>query len=278
MTRVPIEPGFTLNVETAGSGPALVLLHGFTGSARAWGEFGERLAGHLTTIAVDIVGHGESDAPDDLEHYRMERAIEDIVTAVTRLGFERPHWLGYSMGGRTALQLANAYPANVRSLLTIGASPGIECVEDRVARVSSDELLARGIERDGVEAFIDYWEAIPLFASQRALPEAARARIREGRLRNRVTGLANSLRGMGAGAQTALHDRLATMTMPALIMAGALDTKYVETGALLAESMPNARFAAIPGAGHAAQSERPAEAAALVLDFIQTLESESPNG
>lgn len=278
MTRIALEPGFGLNVEVAGAGPALVLLHGFTGSARAWGEFGDLLAMHFTTVAVDVAGHGLSDAPAELEHYRMERVIEDIVTAVERLGFARPHWLGYSMGGRTALQVAHAYPANVRSLATIGASPGIDCAEDRVARVSSDEVLARTIERDGVEPFIDYWEAIPLFASQRALPEAARARIREGRLRNSVTGLANSLRGMGAGAQSALHEHLVTMTVPSLIMAGALDTKYVETGTMLASTMPNARFEAIAGAGHAAQTERPAETAALVIAFLQSLELESPNG
>ena len=85
-------------------------------------------------------------------------------------------------------------------VVTFPFNDGIDCGEDRIARVSSDEILARNLERDGVEPFIDYWEGIPLFASQRALPDEVRARIREGRLRNRATGLANSLRGMGAGS------------------------------------------------------------------------------
>ena len=71
MTRYDVAPGFSLNVETWGEGPPLVLLHGFTGSARAWGRFGELLGSRWRCFAVDIVGHGLSDAPADLEHYRI---------------------------------------------------------------------------------------------------------------------------------------------------------------------------------------------------------------
>lgn len=270
MTRVELPGGFGLNVEIAGDGPPLVLLHGFTGSARSWGPFGDLLASRFTTVAVDLVGHGESDAPDDLEHYTMERCVEDTVTAVAKLGFERAAWLGYSMGGRTALHVAAAEPAAVSALVLIGASAGLDCVEDRLARRSSDEALAARIEREGVEAFVDYWENIPLFATQKSLPEEVRARVREGRLRNRAKGLANSLRGMGTGAQEPLHERLGELAMPALVLAGELDVKYVQIGEQLAALMPNARFEAIPGAGHAAQLERPDETAAAIFRFFDT--------
>jgi len=114
--------GFSLNVEVSGSGPAIVLLHGFTGSASGWGVFGERLRERLTTVAVDIAGHGQSDKPLGTEHYRMPRVVADIVTAVRMAGFERCAWLGYSMGGRTALQVAAAFPGAVERLMLIGAS------------------------------------------------------------------------------------------------------------------------------------------------------------
>lgn len=268
MTRVPLDDGFALNVERSGAGEQVVLLHGFTGSAGSWGEFGSLLARSHELLAIDIVGHGASDSPRELEHYRMERCAEDLVEVIRRLGVDRAHWLGYSMGARTALTVADAFPNVVHSLTLIGGSPGLACVEDRIARRSADDLLAARIERDGVEAFVDYWESIPLFASQAALPAAVRAALREGRLRNDATGLANSLRGMGTGAQPSLHERLATIAAPALVLAGALDTKFVLTGDDMAQAMPDARIAAVPGAGHAAQLEQPLATASLVLEFL----------
>src|SRR5690349_21293868 len=110
VTRYEVAPGFSLAVEVAGAGPPIVLLHGFTGSARAWGPFRDILNRSATTITVDIVGHGKSDAPADLAHYRMPQAVADIVAAVKAAGSERAAWLGYSMGGRTALHVAAACP------------------------------------------------------------------------------------------------------------------------------------------------------------------------
>ncbi|GAB4332805.1 MAG: 2-succinyl-6-hydroxy-2,4-cyclohexadiene-1-carboxy late synthase [Dehalococcoidia bacterium] len=274
MTRYEVAPGCHLNVDVAGSGPPLVLLHGFTGSARSWGEFGEALARAFTTIAVDIVGHGASDSPAALDHYRMPRAVAGIVRAVELAGYPRAHWLGYSMGGRTALHVAAAFPRAVDRLVLIGASPGIQDPAERAARVASDEALAARIERDGIECFVDYWEDIPLFATQRRLPAEVRARIRAGRLASNPTGLANSLRGMGAGAQEPIHAQLGTMTMPALVLAGSEDAKYVEVGQSIATAMPRARFARIRGAGHAAHIEAPGTCAAAVISFLQ--EKEQP--
>jgi 2-succinyl-6-hydroxy-2,4-cyclohexadiene-1-carboxylate synthase len=266
--RIEVEPGFSLNVERSGAGPAVVLLHGFTGSARAWSPFGERLAERHTVLAVDIVGHGESDKPAALEHYGMERAAGDIVAAVEKLGFARAMWLGYSMGGRLALNLAVLHPERVERLVLIGASPGLAEAEERRARVASDEALARGIERDGVERFIDYWESIPLFASQKSLPAERRAGIRSARLANTAVGLASSLRGMGTGSQAALHSRLKELTMPALLLAGELDAKYLAIGQEMAAEMPESRFVAVPGAGHAAQTEQPEFCANEVVAFL----------
>lgn len=270
MTRHELRSGVTLNVEVAGSGAPLVLLHGFTGSARGWGEFGAALAAGYTTVAVDIVGHGSSDSPESVEHYRMDQCIDDLADLLRELGHDRAHWLGYSMGGRTALQIAAAHPGRVRTLMVIGGSPGIDCVEDRIARRSADELLARRIENEGIVPFVDYWQSIPLFASQASLAPEVRERIRTGRLRNSPRGLANSLRGMGAGAQEPLQGRLAKMAMPALLLAGELDEKYVAIGREMAVAMPDAEFNVVPGAGHAAHIERPEATAALVRAFLTT--------
>jgi 2-succinyl-6-hydroxy-2,4-cyclohexadiene-1-carboxylate synthase len=268
VTRVELAPGFSLNVETWGEGPPLVVLHGFTGSSRAWGEFGRLLGRSFRCIGVDIVGHGESDAPDDVSRYRIEAAAGDAVAAVRACGVEQAPWLGYSMGGRTAIAVACLHPGAVSALVTIGASPGIADASERAARRLADEALADRIEREGIEAFVVYWESLPLWATQERLPADVRDAQRAIRLANRPRGLANSLRGMGAGAQPPFHGALRDLRVPFLALAGELDTKYVQAAAAMAALAPHARAETIPGAGHAAQLEAPAETAAAVTRFL----------
>jgi 2-succinyl-6-hydroxy-2,4-cyclohexadiene-1-carboxylate synthase len=176
--------------------------------------------------------------------------------------------LGYSLGGRVALHYAVAAPERVAALILIGASPGIPDEAERRARREADEALARDIERDGVAAFVDRWERLPLFASQATLPAEVRASLRAQRLRNSPTGLANSLRGMGAGSQPSLWDRLPGLHVPTLLIAGELDAKYCDLARKMAAAMPAARLALIPRAGHAAHLEQPAALATAVHDFF----------
>ncbi len=120
-----------------------------------------------------------------------------------------------------------------------------------------------------MERFVDYWESIPLFATQRRLPSAVRVGQRRQRLRNRAIGLANSLRGMGTGAQESLWDRLDGVTAPTLLMAGALDEKFRAIGRAMVAALPDARLAIVPDAGHAVHLERPAEFDQLVIEFLR---------
>ncbi len=261
--------GLTIHVDAAGEGRPLVLLHGFTGSSDTWRDLAGRLAGGYRTIAPDLVGHARSDAPEAVERYAIRRAAADLVALLRELGHERAAWLGYSLGGRVALQVAADHPQAVAALVLEGASPGIADAAERAARLASDEALAQRIERDGVEAFVGEWERVPLFASQLALPAEARAAVRATRLAQRARGLANSLRGMGAGAQAPLHDRLPSIAVPTLLLAGSLDEKYVAIGRDMARTLPDATMRMVEGAGHAAHLERPEAFARLVEDHLR---------
>ena len=178
--------------------------------------------------------------------------------------------------GRTALQLAVRHPQLVSALVLEGASPGLAAAQERAARVAADEALAERIERDGVEAFVDEWEALPLFATQVALPRERREAIRAGRLAGSAVGLANSLRGMGTGAQEPLHDRLAEVRAPVLMIAGALDEKFSEIARGMARSLPHATIEVIADAGHAAHVERPAAFGDAVLAFLRRSHAAEP--
>ncbi len=246
----------------------LVLLHGFTGSAASWGDHPGALAtGGLRVIALDMPGHGESDAPADARRYAMEYCRADIIGALQALGVREGEaiLLGYSMGGRIALY--TAFAGFFRALILESASPGLASAAEREQRRQQDETLAERIEREGVAAFVDYWEQLPLFASQQALPAATRAALHRQRLHNRAAGLANSLRGAGTGAQPALHERLAKLNLPVLLIAGELDEKFRAIAQQMAWMLPQAQLAIVPGAGHTVHLEQPAIFDALVRAF-----------
>jgi 2-succinyl-6-hydroxy-2,4-cyclohexadiene-1-carboxylate synthase len=260
---------------TAGAS-TLVLLHGFTGSALGWGHLLEDLAScGLRVIALDLHGHGLSDAPADPQRYALEHCRADLLAALQQLGVAAGEavLLGYSMGGRIALYCA--FSGFFRALILESASPGIADPDERARRRRSDEELAATIERDGVAAFVERWEQLPLFASQRQLPAGQRAALRAQRLSNRAHGLANSLRGAGTGVQPALHPWLPTLTIPVLLICGALDQKFCSIGREMERLLPRARLAIVPAAGHTVHLEQPALFVALVRTFCTALSEDA---
>jgi len=261
--------GLDYHYTVNGAGPALFLLHGFTGSAASWPRHIERYAGDFTCIAVDLPGHGATASPADPARYAMARVVDDLAALCKELGLDKAAWLGYSMGGRLALGVGVLAPQIVSALVLEGASPGLADPTERAARVASDELLAQRLDRDGLVPFIDFWERIPLFATQERLPAERRDGLRRQRLNNNPVGLANSLRGMGQGSQPAFHDRLAQINVPTLLLAGEEDAKFRLLAQEMSTTIPNARFATIPNAGHAAHFEQPAIFDDLVLTFLR---------
>ncbi len=264
--------GLAFEVDRYGQGPPVVLLHGFTGSRASWRSLVRGIEEEFTTLSIDLVGHGRSGSPASLDRYHMRRAVDDLAELIRAMGFERAAWLGYSLGGRTALQVAVHRPDVVSALILEGASPGLPTEEERQSRVAADERLARMIEEDGLEPFVDYWGSIPLWESQRTnLSESQRESLREQRLAQRGVGLANSLRGMGTGAQEWLGDRLEGIRVPVLLTAGSLDTKYAQLAHEMGEAIPQAAVCLIEDAGHAAHLERPEAFERVVREFLRSV-------
>ncbi|QBD79008.1 2-succinyl-6-hydroxy-2,4-cyclohexadiene-1-carboxylate synthase [Ktedonosporobacter rubrisoli] len=253
-------------------GGTLVLLHGFTGSAAGWGELLTAFStSGLRVIALDMLGHGLSDAPKEVERYSMEHCQADIIAVLQELGVSpgTAILLGYSMGGRIALYCA--FSDFFRALVLESASAGLATAEEREQRQRSDAALAERIERIGIEAFVAYWEQIPLFASQKNLPAERRASLHAQRLNNRPQGLANSLRGIGTGVQPALHERLSELDLPVLLITGALDPKFYTIARLMAQRLPQAQLHIVAGTGHTVHLEQPGTFVQLVQDFCTTV-------
>ncbi len=252
----------------SGEGPPLLALHGFTGSVATWDPFHDSWLG-FRLITVDLLGHGASDSPGDPERYSMARCLQDLLALLDYLGAGRAGLLGYSMGGRIALRLALAAPERFGALVLESASPGIEDAAERQERVKSDKALADSIKRQGIAAFVERWEALPLFRSQAGLPKTLQEALRRQRLANNAVGLANSLRGIGAGMQPAVFDQLPGLGVPTLLLAGALDARYCELAERMAKMIPCARLQIVPEAGHATHLEQPETFSRLVKGFLE---------
>lgn len=269
-----------LRVIVRGVGPAVLLLHGFMGSADTWGErIISRLSQSHRVLAVDLPGHGWSDAPEEPARYALHAIVEDLTRLLGELGAPRADWIGYSMGGRIALGAAVLAPERVGRLVLEGASPGLESESERKERRESDETFARILETEGMRAFLDLWAAQPLLASQRRLPQTVRDAQRKQRLQNRPEALAACLRGLGTGAQPSLWERLGEVKCPVLMVTGEEDQKFGDIAARMTATLPDSRHVIVPTAGHAVHLETPEawlEAVSPWLSGSSGLETEKP--
>jgi 2-succinyl-6-hydroxy-2,4-cyclohexadiene-1-carboxylate synthase len=232
----------------------LVLLHGFTQGPRSWGAVTSQLTGH-DLVPLALPGHAGNPP--------AETTFEEAAAGLAEVG-GRGVWVGYSMGGRLALRVALDRPDLVDGLVLLGANPGLADPDERAARRRVDETLAAGLERQGVERFMEGWLRLALF--KRLPPEAAGL---EERRRNTVEGLAAALRRHGTGAQEPVWDRLSQLRMPVLLMAGEHDSHYVSVAFDMAAAIgETAAVSIVPGAGHAAHLERPEAFAVLLERFV----------
>lgn len=237
----------------------VTFLHGFTQTHHHWHEcahlIGAQLARTPRLAFLDMPGHGLSG--------NDRRSIEDVAADIPRLGGDGVY-VGYSMGGRHLLAAAVANPPEIERVVVIGANAGLTDPTDRAARTAEDEERAARLDQIGIEAFVDEWLAMPMFAG---VPFDAADRTH--RVRNPAAGLAASLRASGTGAQQPLWDRLGTIAVPVLVLAGERDAKFVDVGRRIAAAIPGADFDVIPGAGHATFGEQPQATADLIAGWLR---------
>lgn len=258
---------FVEEVNTQGT-KSLVLLHGFTGSTKTWQHVVKALPKSVRCIMVDLTGHGQTSAPENVTLYSMASQLNTLHELFLQLHLEKFSLLGYSMGGRVALSYAVKYPDQINQLILESASPGLKSEEERAVRKEADDALAKKILASGIESFVDKWENIALFASQKLLSGQVQLEIRTERLQQRAIGLANSLRGIGTGVMPNLWDDLAILPMPVTLLTGALDEKFVMLNQKMQNSLFDAKHLTIPAVGHAIHVENPLKFATIVEEII----------
>ena len=226
-------------------------LHGFTQTRQSAHEFRTILAGSYEVLTIDLPGHGEN----ALVTASLEETADLLATTLPHEPFTLA---GYSFGARVALHFALDYPERLTQLILLGATRGIEDPVERSQRRARDERVADRIEEFGVERFLDEWLAQPLFASLAPDPRERAARS------HNPHGLAQSLRHAGTGTQTWLGERLGSLRVDTLALAGELDEKFAHEALAIAKTVVRGSSKLVSGAGHAAHLERPALTAALI--------------
>lgn len=258
-----------LTTTTWGRGPTKALfLHGFTGSSHSFDHL-EPLLGHLlTATCVEVPGHGQTPAA----------SWDETVDSIAALIEGRTILIGYSQGARLALAVAARAPWKVERLVLESCAPGMRRRHDRALRRRADEALAHALSTDGVDAFVSYWEALPMFEGLRSLPAAEQDALRARRSAHTARGLADALRFLGQGAQPDLWPLLQGLRVPTLLITGAKDEKYTQYARQMARELPMGWRVSFSGVGHAPHLERPSLYAAELESFLAPRWLAEPEG
>jgi len=249
----------------------IILLHGFTGSLEDWRYVSSMLDTGYNYVGIDLIGHGKSESPENPEAYTIDEVIVQINGIVLHLNLHKVILLGYSMGGRCALNYAVKFPEKVEVLILESTSPGIKDKKSRNDRIKNDEKLAEYIEKHSMEEFIGFWLNLDIFNTQRRFSEEKRKQIKLAKMQNNKTGLANSLRGFGTGAMNPLFDHLKNINCKTLLVTGELDEKFTNINSEIVNLFQNAKHKIIENAGHNTHLEEPKKFVKLVNEFLSNI-------
>jgi len=246
----------------------LIFLHGFTGSAKDWKETTELIDDRFNKIAVDLIGHGKSDTPIEIDKYSASSINSQLLDIINHFTKGKVILVGYSMGGRAALSFATKYPDKIKGMILESTSAGIEDHKEREERIKSDEELTKIIEQNSTEYFIDHWMNLEIFGTQKRFSNDLLQKLRIEKLQNSSIGLAQSLRGFGTGRMPYLGDKLSLLDFPVLLITGELDSKFTQINRKLVKKFPSAKHQVLQNVGHNAHLEEKSKFTETVNRFL----------
>jgi 2-succinyl-6-hydroxy-2,4-cyclohexadiene-1-carboxylate synthase len=245
--------------------PTIICLHGFTGTSNTFQSL--IFSAEYNYLGIDLIGHGNSSVFVHPDEYQMEQVVNKLQSLVQQLGIPTYYLLGYSMGGRVALAWG-LQDANVQGIILESASPGLTSQEERNKRIASDNKLARRLLTESLIEFVDFWQELPLFASQKQLPASTQATIRTERMSQQAYGLAMSLYMMGTGQQPSYWQYLETTT-PMLLITGEWDQKFQQIAYNMRKKNPRIQIQEVSGAGHCVHIEQSGVFCQIVEDWLK---------
>jgi len=269
--------GVELYYEVAGTGPAVVLVHEFSGSARSWGRQVEALQSGHTVVTYNCRGYPPSGVPTDPALYSQEHSVRDLLGLLDSLEIPSAAVGGFSMGGGIALGFALDHPGRVRALILAGTGTGSD---DREQFIREYGPIADRLESAGPLAVFE--EYYPRMATRTPLLRKSPERWKE--LREEFAGLsglglARTLRGVQFKRPTvyALEPRLTTLRIPTLILVGEEDVPALAPSRFLHSAIPGSTLEVFPATGHTLNLEEPDRFNRVVLEFLAEVEAKRPH-
>jgi 2-succinyl-6-hydroxy-2,4-cyclohexadiene-1-carboxylate synthase len=236
----------------------LLALHGFTQTPEQW----RRLLPEA--LCPWVAGHGPAEPPT--------HGFAGEIARLAGLAAELPaprKLLGYSQGARLGLGLLVAAPDLFERACLIGLNPGLETGPERAERQNWERGLADKLVREGLDAFLEHWESLPVFASQADFArenlelhgaertnfeptgfEHELAEQRRARRVHRPEPLGRALVELGLGAMPNYWPDLSQISLPVDLVVGALDPKFVALAERAGALFPSSTLHKIEGAGH----------------------------
>ncbi|MFC0290988.1 2-succinyl-6-hydroxy-2,4-cyclohexadiene-1-carboxylate synthase [Bombilactobacillus bombi] len=245
---------YSLKITGVGA-PVWLLLHGFMGSKYDFDNIRSALPGQVITL--DLLGHGQTICDLTPTRLAFSQQIKDLQIFLEKYFTQPINLVGYSMGGRLALGLAISAPQLIAQLFLENCTAGIADRQKQQSRQHQDALLAQQLRQKSLEQFIDNWENLPLFASQKNLSTKLQQQIRLQRQHQNPLALAASLEGMGTGVMPNYWPQLAQLTLPTTIITGDLDAKFQKITAQMTALLPHAHRFVVTNAGHNVHLEQP---------------------
>lgn len=249
--------GVRIYYEVHGSGPPLLLTHGYSSTSAMWQGQIEALSKRHTLILWDMRGHGRSDYPDDPAAYSEALTVGDMAALLDVVGAKTAIVGGLSLGGYMSLAFCRAHPDRVRALLIIDTGPGFKKDDAREAWNKRAHDTGDRFDREGLEVL------------------KSASRERSSVTHRNASGLARAARGMLTQRDARVIESLSGIQAPSLIVVGADDTPFLAASDYMAAKIPGAQKVVIPAAGHAVNIDQPQAFIAAVLPFLDGLDAKT---
>ncbi|MCH8813644.1 MAG: alpha/beta fold hydrolase [Chloroflexi bacterium] len=241
--------------EDNGSGPPILLSHGYGATSAMWGGQVAEFADRYRLITWDMLGHGESDSPADATLYSEAETLADMAAILDEVKVSKAVVGGLSLGGYMSLAFHRTHPERVHGLLLFDTGPGYRNPDGREAWNDRAERRALSFEKNGL-----------------ASVEKGGQEVRMSRHRS-AQGLAHSARGMLKQFDSSVIDSMAEIGVPTLVLIGERDTPFIAATDFMAAKIPGATKVVIPDAGHAANIDQPKKFNEAVATFLDPLGS-----
>lgn len=263
--------GMTLAFNDRGTGLPIVFLHAFPLNRTMWAKQEDALSSQCRVITIDLRGHGESDAP--LWHYSLDQAADDVHGLLDYLSIRQAVFVGLSMGGYILFAFYRKYADYVKGLALADTKARADTDEGKQARFEMAQIAYKQGARAIADIMIPKLLSPATIQTRPELVQHVRTMI-EG---NQVSGIAGDLMAMAERPDSI--PLLQRMTCPTQIIVGDLDLPTPPSDAkLMADRIPNAHLAIIPGAAHLSNLEQPDLFNETVRSFVSNVQDKRGGG